>query len=200
MINQFISIRSSAAINTNSCEDAEVDTESEAVPRLCLTVDGISSENSDCDKINQTHEACEVSNETSNLGGELKEHATDKRIRPTTVTKTEMKINFSVDRLLSKVDVDSTKISNANKLNGLWKNGQKSVLTIDQLLSPSIRDEPHQPSKQIVRPMPMRYLQSTTTPAAGKSPNFTFRYRSKAGYIPENLNIPTSNSRQMKSN
>lgn len=173
MINQFISIRNSSAINTNICGDVGFDTEPEASRRICVAADGIPTGNSECEKNNSTQKSCEVSNESSVLGGESKDHALDGTIRPITVTKTEMKINFSVDRLLSKVDGGSAKIANSHKLNSLWKNGQKSVLTIDQLLSPSTRNDQHQPSKQIVRPMPMRYLQSTTTPAAGKSPNFT---------------------------
>lgn len=110
--------------------------------------------------------ASEMPNEFSDFNGEVNECALKATMGPITATKTEMKINFSVDRLLSKVDADDGKMVNTNKL---WRNGQKSVLTIDQLLSTSGRMDQQQPSKQIVRPMPMRYLQSTPTPAAGKN-------------------------------
>lgn len=173
MINQFTSIRNSSAISSNHCEDVEFDADAETTfSRIRGTVTDTDSltEHSDCEKVSPmpatNNNVCEESNEFSDLDGDM--NAT---MGPMTATKTEMKINFSVDRLLSKNDADGEKTANANKLDTLWRNGQKSVLTIDQLLSTPSRNDHRQPTKQIVRPLPMRYLQSATVPAAG-----TFTY------------------------
>lgn len=179
MINQFTSIRNSSAINSNHCEDVEFDADTETLSRTRGTVTDNDSltEHSECEKISlmpaSNNNVCEESNEFSDLDGEM-----DATMGPMTATKTEMKINFSVDRLLSKGDVDREKTTNANKLNNLWRNGHKSVLTIDQLLSTSTRTDHHQPTKQIVRPLPMRYLQSATTPAAGTLKRVKLHYSS----------------------
>lgn len=170
MINQFISIQSSSAINTNICEDESVDTNAKASNRMCATNDGAGIGDAECNKIGLTSATTQLSEVSNNQfsDGQSKYGTVNATMESMTATKAEMKINFSVDRLLSKISVDNEKNLNSNKSN-LGRNGQKSVLTIDQLLSKSTGSDQQQPNKQIVRPMPMRYLQSTTTPAAGKS-------------------------------
>lgn len=169
MINQFISIQSSSAINTNICEDVSVDTDAEASSRMCATNDGAGTGNAECTKTGLTHAITKLSEVSNNefCEGQSKDGTVNAAMGSMAATKTETKINFSVDRLLSKISVDNEKKLNSNKSN-LGRNGQKSVLTIDQLLATSTRSDQQQTNKQIVRPMPMRYLQSTTTPAAGK--------------------------------
>lgn len=155
MINQFTSIRNSSAIYPNNSDDVDVEVDAKLANALD---DGVA-----IGQQKTGSSASDMPNEFSD--GETNECALKATMGPITTTKTEMKINFSVDRLLSKVDVDDGKMVNTNKL---LRNGQKSVLTIDQLLSSSGRIDQQQSSKQIVRPMPMRYLQSTPAPAAGK--------------------------------
>lgn len=167
MINQFTSIRNSSAINLNNCENVEIDAETKAANRICTTDDGDSTARTECDKIMLTT-AVDKSYESSDSNGQTNECAINAIMSPTPATKSEIQINFSVDRLLSKTDVNDGKIASTNKLNNLWRNGHKSVLTIDQLLSTSTRTDRQQTSKQIVRPMPMRYLLSTTSPTTGK--------------------------------
>lgn len=173
MINPFNqSLRNSPTSNTNNCENVlnGFDAEAKTVSSTC-GVDDVSLPSASADKWCELDD-CDDDNELNGKMGTI------------TTTKSEVKINFSVDRLLNKVDVDSERYTSANQLNELWHNGQTSVLTIDQLLSTSSRNGDSQPEqqqqkqhqeqqqlaspKQIVRPMPMRYLQSTTLPSAGK--------------------------------
>lgn len=165
MINQCTSIR-----NTNHFEDVEAKVSN----RSATNDNRVSIINPDYDEVilaPASIKSRDVLNECIDSDVEANEFALNATVSSTATTKTEMKINFSVDRLLNKTDVDREKCANSNISNNLWKNGQKSVLTIDQLLSSTRNDQQH--SKQIVRPMPMRYLQSTTAQAAGKSSNFT---------------------------
>lgn len=90
--------------------------------------------------------------------------------------QTEMKINFSVDRILNDVGGDCERFSDKNfigtelslsKIKLQTNQCHKTILSVDNLLSSSsassniVQNQNHL-NKSLVRPMPMRYLQPNT--------------------------------------
>lgn len=72
------------------------------------------------------------------------------------------KLNFSVDRLLNKCDIsEKTEIKNAICV----KRCPSEILTVDKLLSLPVSrvNELEKCNKTIIRPMPVRYMQPSTT-------------------------------------